>query len=88
MLVVEESNSKNKEKVVKTTAKQEELDPAKKYWTEMLALQKTNMQWQKQLLQEKIKTEMLKQYVLKKKGKVEGAVSDEESDAGEGEGDM
>ena len=31
---------------------------------------------------------MLKQYVLKKKGKVEGAVSDEESDAGEGEGDM
>ena len=67
--------------MVKTNAKQEELDPPKKYWNEMLALQKTNMQWQKQLLQEKIKTEMLKQYVLKKKGKVEG-------DAGEGEGDI
>ena len=88
MLDVEECNSKNKGKVVKTTAKQEELDPAKKYWTEMLALQKTNMQWQKQLLQEKIKTEKLKQYVLKKKGKVESAVSDEESDVGEGDGDM
>ena len=88
MLDVEESNSRNKGKVVKTSAKQEELDPAKKYWTEMLAFQKTNMQWQKQLLQEKIKTEKLKQYVLKKKGKVESAVSDEESDVGEGEGDM
>ena len=45
---------------------QDDLDPASKYFTEMLAMQTTQMKWKKQLVQLKIKTEMLKQEVLKK----------------------
>ena len=81
---IEEINgNKTRGKPVKKTDKQEDIDPAKKYWTEMLALQTTNMQWQKRLLQEKIKTELLKQHLLKKKGKIEDDESDDDSDVGE-----
>ena len=45
---------------------QDDLDPAKKYFTEMLAMQTTQMMWKKQLVQLKIKTEFLKQELLKK----------------------
>ena len=36
------------------------------YFTEMLAMQTTQMKWKKQLVQLKIKTEFLKQELLKK----------------------
>ena len=36
------------------------------YYTEMLAMQITQMKWKKQLVQLKIKTEFLKQELLKK----------------------
>ena len=58
----------------------EELDPAKKYWTEMLAMQTTNMKLQKTLIQEKINTELLKQDLMKKKLDVESG-SDDETEA-------
>ena len=58
----------------------EELDPAKKYWTEMLAMQTTNMKLQKNLIQEKINTELLKQELMKKKLDVESD-SDNETEA-------
>ena len=72
-----------KGKSVKKSDKQVDIDPAKKYWTDMLAMQTINMQWRNKLLQEKIKTELLKQDLLKKKGKVKDGESDEESDVGE-----
>ena len=81
---IEEINGgETKGKSVKKTDKQVDIDPAKKYWTDMLAMQTINMQWRNKLLQEKIKTELLKQDLLKKKGKVKDGESDEESDVGE-----
>ena len=62
----------------------EELDPAKKYWREMLVMQTTNMKLQKNLIQEKINTELLKQDLLKKKLNVKDVESDsdDETEAG------
>ena len=67
----ENNNDKQKKKNEK-----EDLDPAKKYWTEMLAMQKTSMEMQKVLLQEKIKTEILKQKLIKSKNYIKDAEED------------
>ena len=53
---------------------QENVDPARKYWTEMLEMQKTNMNLQKKLILAKIETELLKQYLMKKEVKIPQAV--------------
>ena len=49
------------------------------YFTEMLAMQTTQMKWKKQLVQLKIKTEFLKQELLKKQLNVNLVVENEDS---------
>ena len=49
------------------------------YFTEMLAMQTTQMKWKKQLVQLKIKTEFLKQELLKKQLNVNVVVENEDS---------
>ena len=86
-IMVEVEDEKNMPKKVRV--KEEVLDPANKYWTEMLlmqrknmGLQSENMRMQKTLLQEKIKVELLRQKFFA--SKVEATVDKvEESEVSE-----
>ena len=66
-LIELEVRGENNNDIQKKKKEKEDLDPAKKYWTEMLAMQKTNIGMQRVLIQEKIKTEKLKQKLMSEK---------------------